>query len=58
MEIKLISGSKYKFMKFNNKLVIAYDENKEENCIASDYFDDLLWKHYKIWGKTFIDQQN
>ena len=40
-------------MKLNNKLVIAYDENKEEKCIALDCFDNLLWKHYKIWWENF-----
>ena len=40
-------------MMHNYKLVIIYDENKEEDCIALDCFDDLLWKHYKIWSKDF-----
>ena len=25
----------------------------KKNCIALDCYDDLLWKHYKIWRKVF-----
>ena len=52
-ENKIIHGSKYRIHKQKDIIIIKYTAGNDEDYISIDCFDNLLWKHCKLWLERF-----